>query len=102
MESAQGFMARVARMDVKLCPCCKVGCLQGIAVLQVQAHLPTPTCAVAPQRQGRRAVWVCAKFDVAAQEAGGAARCTEQARLERRNTHSQRRVAGLYDHSPAS
>jgi hypothetical protein len=52
MESAQGFMARVARMDVSLCPCCKVGRLQVTAVLQGQARLATPTCAVAQQSRG--------------------------------------------------
>ncbi len=52
MESAQGFMARVARMDVGLCPCCKVGRLQVTAVLQGQARLPAPTCAVAQHSRG--------------------------------------------------
>ncbi len=51
-ESAQGFMARVARMDVNLCPCCKVGRLQVTAVLQGQARLPAPTCAVAQHSRG--------------------------------------------------
>ena len=51
-ESAQGFMARVARMDVNLCPCCKLGRLQVTAVLQGQAHLPAPTCTVAQQSRG--------------------------------------------------
>lgn len=52
MESAQGFMARVARIDVGLCPCCKVGRLQVTAVLQGQARLPAPTCAVAQHSRG--------------------------------------------------
>ena len=52
MESAQGFMARVARMDVSLCPCCKVGRLQVIAVLQGQARLPTPAGVVVPANRG--------------------------------------------------
>lgn len=52
MESAQGFMARVARIDVSLCPCCKVGRLQVSAVLQGQARLPAPTHAVAQQSRG--------------------------------------------------
>ncbi|UUZ70237.1 IS91 family transposase [Polaromonas sp. P2-4] len=51
-ESAQGFMARVAKMDVSLCPCCKVGRLQVTAVLQGQARLPAPTCAVEQQSRG--------------------------------------------------
>ena len=33
MESAQAFMARVAKMDVDVCPCCKVGRLRVTAVL---------------------------------------------------------------------
>jgi hypothetical protein len=52
MESAQGFMARVAKMDVSLCPCCKVGRLQVIAVLQGQARLPAPVGVVAQQSRG--------------------------------------------------
>lgn len=93
-ESTLGFMARVARMDVNLCPCCKVGRLQVTAVLQGQARLPVPTCAVAQQSRGRREVWACAWFGIAAQEAGGgAARCVGQTRLGQRDTHSQRRVA---------
>ena len=46
-ESAQGFMARVAKIDLSLCPCCKVGCMQVTAVLQGHARLPAPTSAVA-------------------------------------------------------
>ena len=46
MESALGFMARVVKIDARLCPCCKVGRLQVTAVLQGQARLPTPACAV--------------------------------------------------------
>lgn len=52
MESAQGFMARVARMDVSLCPCCKVGRLHVTAVLQGQVRLPTPTCTAMPANRG--------------------------------------------------
>ena len=52
VESAQGFMARVAQMDVRLCPCCKVGRLQVTAVLRGQPRLPTPACAVAQQSRG--------------------------------------------------
>ena len=46
MESAQGFMARVVKIDASLCPCCKVGRLQVTAVLQGQARLPAPACAL--------------------------------------------------------
>ena len=52
MESAQGFLARVAKLDVSLCPCCKVGRLQVTAVLQGQARLPTPERVVLPQGRG--------------------------------------------------
>ena len=52
MESALGFMARVAKMDVSLCPCCKVGQLHVVAVLQGQARLAAPTCAVAQHNRG--------------------------------------------------
>ena len=52
MESAQGFMARVAKIDASLCPCCKVGRLQVTAVLQGQARLPAPAPAVAQQSRG--------------------------------------------------
>jgi hypothetical protein len=52
MESAQGFMARVAKMDVGLCPCCKVGRLQVTAVLQGQAHLPPPPSSALPLNRG--------------------------------------------------
>jgi hypothetical protein len=54
-ESAQAFMARVARMDVMQCPCCKLGrlhvalTLKGVSRLpQPAAHLPT----LAPRAQG--------------------------------------------------
>lgn len=51
-ESAQGFMARVARIDVNLCPCCKMGRLQVTAVLQGHTRLPAPSCAVTQQSRG--------------------------------------------------
>ena len=46
IESAQAFMQRVARLDVSVCPCCKVGRLHVVAVMLGQARLP------APQAQG--------------------------------------------------
>lgn len=52
MEDAQGFMARVAKFDVGRCPCCKLGRLQVTAVLQGQARLPAPTCAVTQHSRG--------------------------------------------------
>ena len=41
-ESAHAFMARVAQMDVLLCPCCKGGALRVVATLAGRAHLPSP------------------------------------------------------------
>lgn len=52
MESAQGFMARVARMDVGLCPCCMVGRLRVTQVLPGAARLPVIDCNVRPPGQG--------------------------------------------------
>lgn len=52
MEDAQGFMARVSKVDVGVCPCCKLGRLQVVAVLQGQARLPTPACTVAQHSRG--------------------------------------------------
>ena len=48
IESAQAFMVRVAKMDVGLCPCCKVGRLRTIAVLAGLGRLPGPHSTVAP------------------------------------------------------
>ena len=42
LESAHAFMARVAQMNVLLCPCCKLGRLRCIAVLVGQQGLPAP------------------------------------------------------------
>ena len=52
IESAQAFMARVARMDVGLCPYCRQGRLRTIAVLAGLGHLPGPACIVAPYSRG--------------------------------------------------
>ena len=52
IESAQAFMARVTRMDVGLCPCCKVGRLRTIAVLAGLGRLPAPGEALVPQNRG--------------------------------------------------
>ena len=52
MECAHDFLARVARIDVRLCPCCKAGRLQVTAVLLGQTRLPAPACAVAQQSRG--------------------------------------------------
>jgi len=52
LESAQGFMARVARIDVGLCPCCKLGRLRVTETLAGARHLPAPLAAVLPQGRG--------------------------------------------------
>ncbi len=41
-ESAQAFMARVARMEVAVCPCRKRGRLRVVATLAGLQHLPMP------------------------------------------------------------
>ena len=46
IESAQAFMARVASIDVSVCPSCKVGRLHVAAVLVGQPRL------LAPKAQG--------------------------------------------------
>lgn len=48
LESAQAFMARVASIDVSLCPCCKVGRLHVASVLAGQPRLPAPQAKGAP------------------------------------------------------
>ena len=48
IESAQAFMQRVARLDVPVCPCCKVGRLHVVAVMVGQARLPAPQVQGAP------------------------------------------------------
>jgi hypothetical protein len=52
VESAQAFMMRVALIDVLLCPCCKKGRLQTIAVLAGSKKLPAPGSAVPAQSRG--------------------------------------------------
>jgi hypothetical protein len=52
MESVQAFMARVARMDVGLCPVCKVGHLRTVEVLAGARQLPAPVAMVWPQERG--------------------------------------------------
>jgi len=51
-ESAQAFMARVARIDVRLCPACKLGRLQTVQVLAGARQLPSPGALVTPQPRG--------------------------------------------------
>lgn len=51
MECAQDFMARVARIDVHLCPCCKAGRMRVTQVLLGPSRLPALCSHVLPQRQ---------------------------------------------------
>jgi len=51
-ESAKDFMARLARMDVGLCPRCKLGRLHVTATLAGLKQLPSPGCAVLRQNRG--------------------------------------------------
>jgi hypothetical protein len=52
LESAQAFMARVAKMDVGLCSVCKVGHLQTVEVLAGAKQLPEPGVTLWPQGRG--------------------------------------------------
>ena len=52
IEAAQAFMARVAKLDVLLCPGCHVGQLRVTAVLIGQNRLPAPGCPLAPRSRG--------------------------------------------------
>ena len=51
-ESAQLFMARVAKVDVGLCPCCGLGRLYVTAVLVGMARLPAPGGSLVPVCRG--------------------------------------------------
>ena len=52
IESAQAFMARVAKINVLLCPCCKLGRLRVTSVLCGLGRLPAPGEALVPQNRG--------------------------------------------------
>jgi hypothetical protein len=52
LESAQGFMAQVAKMDVGLCLVCKVGHLRTVEVLAGTKQLPEPGATLWPQERG--------------------------------------------------
>ena len=52
MECAHDFMARVARIDVHLCPCCKAGRMRVTQVLLGPSRLPALCSNVLPHRQG--------------------------------------------------
>ena len=51
-ESAQAFMARVARLEVMRCPCCKVSALRVVATLTGLRQLSVPGAVVAVQPRG--------------------------------------------------
>jgi Putative transposase/Transposase zinc-binding domain len=51
-ESAHAFMARVAKMDVLLCPCCGQGRLHVTAVLAGLGRLPAPARLLVPECRG--------------------------------------------------
>jgi len=52
VESALDFMMRVARVDVMLCPCCKIGKLRVIETLTGNARLSLPGGVVIQQSRG--------------------------------------------------
>ena len=52
IESAKAFMARVAKTDAGLCPCCKAGRLRVVAGLAGLGRLPGPAVTAEPQNRG--------------------------------------------------
>jgi hypothetical protein len=52
IESVQAFMARVAKIDVRLCPSCKVGRLHVCATLNGSSQLPAPSHLLPTQNRG--------------------------------------------------
>jgi len=52
IESAQSFMARIAKIDVLLCTCCKVGRLHLVGTLPSPTRLPAPNSIVPTQSRG--------------------------------------------------
>ena len=51
-ESAQAFMARVSKIDMLSCPCCRVGRLHIAAALPGPTRLPAPAATVLAQSRG--------------------------------------------------
>ncbi|MEO6272179.1 MAG: IS91 family transposase [Rhodoferax sp.] len=51
-ESAQAFMARVAKLEVMQCPCCKVSVLRVVATVAGCRQLPAPGAIGAAQPRG--------------------------------------------------
>ena len=52
MECALAFMARVAGIDIDLCPACKVGRLRVVAVMKGSQRLPAPGHVLMPNERG--------------------------------------------------
>jgi hypothetical protein len=48
VESASEFMARLVKIDVDVCPCCKQGRLHRVAVLPTPRYLPAPHASFTP------------------------------------------------------
>ena len=51
-ESAQAFMARLAKIAVMQCPCCQAGTLKVVATLAGYRQLPAPGTILAGQPRG--------------------------------------------------
>ena len=51
-ESAQAFMAQVAKLEVMQCPCCKANALKVVATLAGCRQLPVPGCTMAGLPRG--------------------------------------------------
>ena len=51
VQCAGEFMARVAKVDVGLCPCCAVGRLRVVQVLPSPRRLPVPQDCVLPEQR---------------------------------------------------
>jgi len=51
-ESAQAFMARVTKLQVLQCPCCKAGLLRLVGTLAGVKHLPAPGANALAQPRG--------------------------------------------------
>ncbi|BCO25945.1 hypothetical protein MIZ03_0824 [Rhodoferax lithotrophicus] len=91
LESAQVFMARVSKMDVGLCPVCKVGHLRTVEVLAGARQLPVPGSLAWPQERGppwgtSRRLELAEGFTSAAKLAGARLCLTLAQRPARRKT----------------
>ena len=52
MQCALAFMARVAGIDIDVCPACKVGRLRVASVMPGSGHLPAPGHVLIPNERG--------------------------------------------------